>query len=155
MEKILVIDQQPNEVILYDGSRPRYVIRGNTVYHQNQPLWEIKHAGSSLFAGTWKILSLPDRVPLAGYRYIHSSFRYGEDLKLRHYGLDIEFLFRRVDPEKDRWLLISQSGENIMEAFPGSGSGALEFHLQGSCDEEPLWPLICLLLFDRLSYDRV
>jgi hypothetical protein len=154
MEKILVIDQKPQEVVLYDGSQPRYVIRENVVYHLDQPLWAIRHAGATLFAGTWKIYSLPDNVPLAGYRYLHSSFRYGEDLKIHHYGLDLEFLFRRVDPEKDRWLLIAQSGENILEAFPGSG-GTLEFHLQGSCDEEALWPLICLLLFDRLSYNRV
>ena len=155
MDKILTVDKQNSQdVILWDGDTPLFKIHGHTVYQQDRPLWQIDHSGDNLFAGAWKISLLPEKTPLAGYRYIQSSYRFGEDLKIVHFDLDVEFFFRRIDPEKDRWLLISRTGQVILETFHQSPSSALEFHLKGNCDENALWPIICLLIFDRLVCNR-
>lgn len=158
MEKTLsIVKVGSGTVALRDESAVLYEIRDHTVFRDGEPIWRLVHQGMNLFSGTWKITTFPDNQPVASYRYIPSSYRYGEDLKIFVHELEQDLLFRRIDAEEDRWILLSHRGEIILESIPAtaSESGEWELRLEGQGDDSYLWPVICLLIFDRVVCDRL
>ena len=156
METILTILKRGHrEVALHQGEVELFRIHDRTVYRDGMPHWQMCHLDHNLFSGTWRILSLADQQVLASYRYLAASYRYGEDLRIVDHRLDMEYLFRRVDPERDRWLLLSRTGDVLLESQPPEAGeeGGWTLRLTGG-DLEAHWPILCLLIFDRLISDR-
>jgi len=145
----------PEELILRQDGEPLFRIRRRTVFRGDDPIWEIAHGGTHLFEGSWQIVTFTDGLPLASFRYISSSYRYGEDLRIRCADPEEELLFRRVDPEQDRWLLMTRAGDLILETAAPAAAGLWELLLAGSLAESALWPVVCLLAFDRLASGRL
>ncbi len=145
----------PEEVVLRRDGEPLFRIRSRTVFRGADPIWEIAHRGEHLFEGSWQIVSFADGETLASYRYISSSYRYGEDLRIRCPEPQGELLFRRVDPEQDRWLLLTRTGEVLLETLAPAAGGSWELQIAGPLDETALWPVVCLLTFDRLASGRL
>jgi hypothetical protein len=157
MDRSLLVDKiAPRELLLRENNRIHFRIQGRTVFHGRDPFWEIAHEGSSLFSGCWRLLAADDRRILASYRYISASYRYGEDLRILWHESEEEFLFRRVDPEQDRWLLISRAGDVLLESAAAALSeNSWELRVVGVLDDRILLPVVCLLMFDRLASDRL
>ena len=146
----------PRELVLHRDGETLLRIKDRVVFQGAEPLWQIVHQGADMFCGTWQILAVGDRRLLASYRYISTSYRYGEDLRIRCPGVEAEFLFRRVHPEQDRWLLLSSGGDVLLEASASSGpTGPWELRSVGSLEDRLLYPVICLLTFDRLVSGRI
>lgn len=158
MSSFFRIEKQPSgELILSENDTLLYRIVDYTVFQDQIPVWEILHRGANLFSGSWQLISLPDRRPAVSYRYLANSYRYGEDLKIVHHQSEAEFLFRRVDPERDHWALMTRAGELVLESVPSSSQapGTWGLRLVGEMPAAHLRPLICLLTFDRLACGRL
>ena len=145
----------PEELLLRRDGEPLFRIRNRTVFRGADPVWEIAHRGEHLFEGSWQILSFAGGEMLASYRYISASYRYGEDLRIRCPEPEGELLFRRVDPEQDRWLLLTRTGEVLLETLTPGVGGSWELEVVGPLTENVLWPVVCLLTFDRLASGRL
>lgn len=156
MGRVVSVEKiSPEELILRLDGDPLFRIRRRTVFRGTDPVWEIAHRGTHLFEGSWQIGAFADGQPLASYRYISTSYRYGEDLQIRSAGPEGELLFRRVDPEQDRWLLLTREGDVLLETMTPAAAGRWELQIAGTPAEPALWPVVCLLTFDRLASGRL
>ena len=156
MASVLSVEKiSPEELILRQDGDPLFRIRRRTVFRGADPVWEIGHRGTHLFEGSWQIASFADGLPLASFCYISSSYRYGEDLRIRCTDPEEELLFRRVDPEQDRWLLMTRTGEVLLETAAPAAAGRWELQVAGPLADSALWPVVCLLTFDRLASGRL
>ena len=158
MSKRLTVEKVSDfELALRAGESSGLCLRRQVVLREGQPVWEIVHEGPHLFSGTWTIVDYVTRQPLAASSYLATSFRYGEDLTIRQFDSGQEWLFRRVDPDQDRWLLLTLASEVVLESAPPrpEAPGAWELRATGGVDPADLLPVVCLLAFDRLTSGRL
>lgn len=152
---LLIAKIAPRELLLREDDRTHFRILGETVFSDRDPAWVLHHEGAGLFTGCWRLLAAGDRRLVASCRYISASSHYGEDLRIQWHETGEEFLFRRVDPEQDRWLLLDRPGKVILEtanlAPPGSD---WLLRVVAPLEDRILLPVVCLLMFDRLASDR-
>lgn len=154
--RVLVERLGTRELAIRDGAEIVFRISERTVYRGETPVWLLVHKGWDLFTGCWELVAARDRSPVAGYSYASSFYRFGEGVRIRLGGSDRECLFRRVSPDDDRWLLSDWEGAPIIESLkpPDSSSGLWSLRVIAADPCEALWPLVCLLAFDRLVCGR-
>lgn len=158
MEKSIRVEKTaPRDVAILDEGKVRFRIVNRAVQEGDRTIWQLVHRGADLFTGFWELVDAESKEVLVGFYYIPSSYRYGEDLNIRHYPDEGEYLFRRLAHDEDRWVLTTREGEILLETRPPEPSSPTvwDLRVKTAADERVIWPLICLLAFDRLACGRL
>ena len=148
--KIISIHKTDDSSVTLQGESLVYTVQNQVVRMDGDEIWHILHHGASLFDGVWQIVNTAGHQPLAGSRYVSSSHQYGEDLKISVYSSAEDFFFRRLTVEADSWVLISDRGQTICRLETAPDTGQVYFRFVDEWQPDPFWPILCLLVFDRM-----
>ncbi len=144
-------------MVIRIGGEDRFAVAHRVVHENGVPVWQYAHRGADLLSGDWDLLDCTSLRRVAGFHYLPSAYRHGEDLLLRVQGDESEYLFRRQAADEDRWLLAPRDGETLLESLPSEPGAPHRWQLALRRDAAGvvLWPLVCLLAFDRMACGRL